>query len=85
MLDKRMIYSCGYWKEGNSLDEAQEQKLRLVFDKLMLKPGMHLLDIGCGWGGAAKFAAEHYGVRVTGITISSEQENWPESTAPACL
>ena len=76
MLDKRMIYSCGYWHNAESLDEAQERKLRLVFDKLMLKPGMHLLDIGCGWGGAAKFAAEEYGVAVTGITISSEQEKF---------
>ncbi|MBM3422565.1 MAG: cyclopropane fatty acyl phospholipid synthase [Chlorobi bacterium] len=73
MLDKRMIYSCGYWDGAGNLDEAQERKLRLVFDKLMLEPGMHLLDIGCGWGGAARFAAEHYGVKVTGITISSEQ------------
>ncbi|MBZ4219024.1 MAG: cyclopropane fatty acyl phospholipid synthase [Chlorobium sp.] len=73
MLDKRMIYSCGYWKETNSLDEAQEKKLRLVFDKLQLKPGMTVLDIGCGWGGAARFAAEHYGVSVTAITVSTEQ------------
>ena len=73
MLDKRMIYSCGYWKDTNSLDEAQEKKLRLVFDKLQLQPGMKVLDIGCGWGGAARFAAEHYGVSVTAITISTEQ------------
>lgn len=73
MLDKRMIYSCGYWKEANNLDEAQEGKLRLVFDKLQLQPGMSVLDIGCGWGGAAQFAAEHYGVSVTGITVSTEQ------------
>ncbi|NTV06933.1 MAG: cyclopropane fatty acyl phospholipid synthase [Chlorobiaceae bacterium] len=74
MLDRRMIYSCAYWKNASTLDEAQEEKLRLVFDKLMLKPGMSVLDIGCGWGGAARYAAENYGVRVTGITISSEQE-----------
>jgi len=49
MLDKRMIYSCGYWDGARDLDEAQERKLRLVFDKLMLEPGMHLLDIGCGY------------------------------------
>ncbi|ACF43471.1 cyclopropane fatty acyl phospholipid synthase [Pelodictyon phaeoclathratiforme] len=73
MLDKRMIYSCGYWKETEDLDEAQEKKLRLVFDKLQLKPGMHILDIGCGWGGAARFAAEEYGVSVTAITVSAEQ------------
>ena len=73
MLDKRMIYSCAYWKETNSLDEAQEKKLRLVFDKLHLQPGMTLLDIGCGWGGAARFAAEHYNVSVKAITVSTEQ------------
>ncbi len=73
MLDRNMIYSCGYWNNASILDDAQEQKLRLVFDKLQLKAGMHLLDIGCGWGGAAKFAAEHYSVKVTGLTISSEQ------------
>lgn len=73
MLDKRMIYSCGYWKGARTLDEAQEKKLRLVFDKLQLQPGMNILDIGCGWGGAARFAAEHYGVTVTGITVSSRQ------------
>ncbi len=73
MLDKRMIYSCGYWKEANNLGEAQEKKLRLVFDKLQLRPGMSILDIGCGWGGAARFAAENYGVSVTAITVSTEQ------------
>ncbi|MBC6413422.1 MAG: cyclopropane fatty acyl phospholipid synthase [Chromatiales bacterium] len=74
MLDKRMIYSCGYWKMADDLDAAQEAKLKLIFDKLLLEPGMQLLDIGCGWGGAAKYAAEHYGVSVTGITISKEQQ-----------
>ena len=73
MLDKRMIYSCGYWKGTENLEEAQEKKLRLVFDKLQLKPGMSVLDIGCGWGGAARFAAENYGVSVTAITVSTEQ------------
>ena len=73
MLDKHMMYSCAYWKEASDLNQAQENKLRLVFDKLMVKPGMKLLDIGCGWGGAAKFAAEHYGAEVTGLTVSSEQ------------
>lgn len=73
MLDKRMIYSCGYWPQATDLDEAQEHKLDLICRKLRLKPGMEVLDIGCGWGGAAKFAAERYGVKVTGITISAEQ------------
>ena len=73
MLDRHMMYSCAYWKNAADLDQAQENKLRLVFDKLMVKPGMKLLDIGCGWGGAARFAAEHYGAEVTGLTVSSEQ------------
>lgn len=73
MLDKRMIYSCGYWKDAVSLDQAQENKLDLVCRKLGLKPGMRVLDIGCGWGGWARFAAEKYGVEVVGITISREQ------------
>lgn len=73
MLDKRMIYSCGYWRNASNLDEAQEAKLDLVCRKLGLKPGMRVLDIGCGWGGAARYAAENYGVEVVGITISHEQ------------
>ncbi|MCW8798238.1 MAG: cyclopropane fatty acyl phospholipid synthase [Prosthecochloris sp.] len=73
MLDSNMHYSCAYWKNTDKLSIAQENKLRLVFNKLMLQPGQRVLDIGCGWGGAAKFAAEHYGVEVTGITVSSEQ------------
>ena len=73
MLDKRMVYTCGYWEKANNLDEAQEAKLELICKKLDLKPEMHILDIGCGWGSFAKYAAEKYGVKVTGITISEEQ------------
>jgi cyclopropane-fatty-acyl-phospholipid synthase len=73
MLDKRMIYSCGFWKKAKTLDEAQEDKLDMVCRKLELKPGMRVLDIGCGWGGMAEFAARNYGVEVLGITISREQ------------
>ena len=73
MLDKRMVYTCGYWKTATTLDQAQENKLDLVCRKLNLKPGQKILDIGCGWGSFAKFAAEKYGVSVTGITISEEQ------------
>lgn len=73
MLDARMIYSCGYWKNATNLNEAQEAKLDLICRKLQLKPKMKLLDIGCGWGGFAKYAAEKYGVSVVGITISEEQ------------
>ncbi|MBI2043644.1 cyclopropane fatty acyl phospholipid synthase [Candidatus Pacearchaeota archaeon] len=73
MLDKRMIYSCAYWKDAKNLDEAQEKKLELTCKKLHLKPGMKVLDIGCGWGGFAKYASERYRVKVTGITVSKEQ------------
>lgn len=73
MLDKRMTYSCGYWKDATNLDEAQEAKLDLVCKKIGLKPGMRVLDIGTGWGSFAKFAAERYGAHVTGITISERQ------------
>jgi cyclopropane-fatty-acyl-phospholipid synthase len=73
MLDKRMTYSCGYWKNAGNLDEAQEAKLELICRKLYLKAGMKVLDIGCGWGSFAKYAAEKYGVSVVGITISQNQ------------
>ena len=73
MLDERMIYSCGYWKNAKNLDQAQEHKLDLICRKLYLQPGETLLDIGCGWGGLAKFAAENYGAKVTGVTVSKEQ------------
>ncbi|MFC1693594.1 cyclopropane fatty acyl phospholipid synthase [Candidatus Latescibacterota bacterium] len=73
MLGKYLVYSCGYWKDASSLDEAQEAKLDLVCQKLGLQPGMQVLDIGCGWGGAIKFIAEHYQAKVLGITVSKEQ------------
>lgn len=73
MLDKRMNYSCAYWKNAGSLDEAQENKLDLICKKLYLEPGMKVLDIGCGWGAFGKYAAEKYGVKVVGITVSKEQ------------
>jgi cyclopropane-fatty-acyl-phospholipid synthase len=73
MLDRRMIYSCGYWRAAADLDQAQEHKLDLVCRKLGLERGMRVLDIGCGWGGAAQFAVERYGVSVTGITVSANQ------------
>jgi cyclopropane-fatty-acyl-phospholipid synthase len=73
MLDKRMVYTCGYWKNANTLDEAQEAKLDLVCRKIGLKPGERVLDIGCGWASFAKFAAEKYGAKVVGITVSKEQ------------
>jgi len=73
MLDKRMVYSCGYWKEAKNLDEAQEAKLDLICRKLNFQPGMKVLDVGCGWGSFCKYAAQKYGVEVVGITISNEQ------------
>jgi len=77
MLDKRMVYTCGYWSmskgEAQNLDEAQVNKLDLVCRKIDLKQGQCVLDIGCGWGSFAKFAAEEYGAHVIGITVSKEQ------------
>lgn len=77
MLDSRLTYTCAYW-EGleripENLERAQEQKLDLVCKKIGLKKGDSVLDIGCGWGSFMKFAAEKYGVKVTGITVSKEQ------------
>ncbi|MGA3150357.1 MAG: cyclopropane fatty acyl phospholipid synthase [Candidatus Saccharimonadales bacterium] len=73
MLDKNMIYSCAYWKNATNLDDAQDAKLELICQKLYLKKGMSLLDVGCGWGGFAVYAAKNYGVKVTGITPAKEQ------------
>jgi cyclopropane-fatty-acyl-phospholipid synthase len=73
-LDQRMVYSCGYFPTGTEdLDGAQTAKLEHICRKLRLRPGETLLDIGCGWGGLAIYAAEHYGVHATGVTLSPEQ------------
>lgn len=78
MLDKRLTYTCAYWKEADNLDAAQEAKLDLVCRKIGLKAGQRVLDIGCGWGSFAGFAAEHYGAEVFGVTVSKQQGAWVE-------
>lgn len=73
-LDRRMVYSCAYFEAPNeSIDKAQEQKLAYICRKLRLQPGQRLLEFGCGWGGLILYAAEHFGVHATGITLSSHQ------------
>jgi len=74
MLDPSMSYSCGYWHNATGLADAQQKKLDMICRKLELQPGERLLEIGCGWGGLAHFAAQHYGVEVVGITVSKEQQ-----------
>jgi cyclopropane-fatty-acyl-phospholipid synthase len=74
MLDKRVVYTCGYWKDVKNLDQAQEAKLDLVCRKIGLKKGQTVLDIGSGWGSFIKFAAEKYGANAVGVTISVEQK-----------
>jgi cyclopropane-fatty-acyl-phospholipid synthase len=73
MLDKHLVYSCAYWQNARTVDDAQENKLELICRKLNLQAGMKVLDIGCGWGGFAKYAAERYQAKVVGITVSKEQ------------
>jgi cyclopropane-fatty-acyl-phospholipid synthase len=73
-LDRRMVYSCAYFQTGaEDIDAAQEAKLDLLCRKLRLQPNERFLDIGCGWGGLVQFAAERYGVRAVGITVSPAQ------------
>lgn len=79
MLDPTMSYSCGYWQDAETLDQAQQNKLDLVCRKLELRPGEQLLEIGCGWGGLARHAALNYGVSVVGITVSKEQKQYAEN------
>lgn len=78
-LGKTMGYTCGYYpNEDTSMDDAQNEKMDIICKKLRLKPGEKLLDIGCGWGNFAVFAAKHYGVNVKGITLSSEQKKYAQ-------
>ena len=78
MLDQYMTYTCGYFKGTDDLDKAQEQKMDLICRKLNFKPGMRVLDIGCGWGSFMKYASEHYGVICDGLTLSKEQKKMGE-------
>jgi cyclopropane-fatty-acyl-phospholipid synthase len=73
MLDRRLCYTCAYWKDAKTLDEAQEAKLDLVCRKVGAGPGTRILELGCGWGSFARFAAERYGAHVLGVTVSAEQ------------
>lgn len=79
MLDSKLLYSCGYWKEARTLEDAQTAKCHLICEKLQLKPGLRLLDIGCGFGGLARYAATHYGVEAHGITVSRQQFEYAEA------
>ncbi|MDT8323247.1 MAG: cyclopropane fatty acyl phospholipid synthase [Bacteroidota bacterium] len=73
MLDRRMTYSCAYWKDAGTLDAAQEAKLDLVCRKIGLREGERVLDLGCGWGSFMKYAAERYGAQAVGVTLSRQQ------------
>jgi cyclopropane-fatty-acyl-phospholipid synthase len=73
-LDRRMVYSCAYFRQGDEdIDTAQAQKLDYLCRKLRLRPDETLLDVGCGWGGLVLFAAQHFGVRALGVTLSESQ------------
>ena len=77
-----MTYTCAVYPDADAtLEEAQENKYRLVFEKLRLQPGDRLLDVGCGWGGMVRFAARR-GVRVIGATLSAEQAKWAQPSDP---
>ena len=73
MLDRNMQYTCGYWKDATTLDEAQENKLHLICRKIKLAPGMRVLELGGGFGGLAHFMASKYGCRVVSYNISAKQ------------
>ncbi len=79
MLDKRLTYSCGYWKDAKTLDEAQEAKLDLICRKIGLQKGQSVLDVGSGWGSFLLYAAEHYGAKGFGVTVSKEQAAYVDS------
>jgi cyclopropane-fatty-acyl-phospholipid synthase len=74
MLDKRLTYTCGYWKDAKNLDQAQVAKLDLVCKKIGIHSGQRVLDIGSGWGSFIKYASEKYGANAIGLTVSKEQK-----------
>jgi cyclopropane-fatty-acyl-phospholipid synthase len=79
VLGPSMTYTCAcYTSDDATLEEAQENKYRLVFEKLRLKPGVRLLDVGCGWGGMVRYAARH-GVKAVGVTLSRQQAEWAQN------
>lgn len=79
-LDPEMQYSCGYFTDwNNTLEQAQLDKLEMICRKLRLEPGERLLDIGCGWGGLLCYAAQHYGVKAHGVTLSQEQFDFAQA------
>jgi cyclopropane-fatty-acyl-phospholipid synthase len=83
-LDRRMVYSCAYFQSAdNDLETAQTAKLDYICRKLRLKDGQKVLDVGCGWGGFALYAAEHFGVNVTGVSLSQEQVRWANELVSA--
>ena len=82
MLDPWMQYSCAFFADGDDLAAAQRRKLEMICQGLQLRPGLRLLDIGCGWGGLAKYAAENYGCSVVGLTISREQQEFAAEVVP---
>jgi cyclopropane-fatty-acyl-phospholipid synthase len=79
-LDPLMVYTCAYYRDPDGkLEQAQRDKLELVCRKLRLRPGETLLDIGCGWGSLALWAARHHGVRAHGVTLSRLQAEWAQA------
>lgn len=79
MLGESMAYTCGYWATANELTAAQQAKYDLICRKLALIPGEKVLELGCGFGGFAKYAAQHYGVQMTSVNISTEQMKYAKS------
>ncbi len=84
MLDKRLNYTCAYWRDADNLDDAQEAKLELVCRKIGAHPGMRILELGCGWGSFAKYAAEKHGCQVLGVTIPKSRSRLAMNSAKAC-